>query len=85
MLGAPPSPAVEWAGRLAPGETLLLFTDGLVESRTADLDAGLARLLAVACEAGTTEPEALCDRVLAGLTGSHRADDIALLALSRTA
>jgi PAS domain S-box-containing protein len=84
MLGAPPSPAVEWVGVLAPGETLLLFTDGLVESRTADLDAGLSRLLAVACEAGTTEPEALCDRVLAGLAGSHRADDIALLALSRT-
>ena len=44
MLGAPPAPApaVEWAGVLPVGATLVLFTDGLVESRTADIDEGLA-------------------------------------------
>jgi len=86
MLGAPPAPApaAEWAGVLAPGQTLVLFTDGLVESRTADLDAGLERLRAAAVAAsGSATPDELCDRLLAELTGPHRADDIALLALTR--
>ncbi|SOE03582.1 SpoIIE family protein phosphatase [Blastococcus haudaquaticus] len=85
MLGAPPAPApaLEWAGVLPVGATLLLFTDGLVESRAADIDEGLAHLLAAAVDARTSDPDELCDRVLADLTGTHRADDIALLALTR--
>ncbi|WP_448627616.1 SpoIIE family protein phosphatase [Geodermatophilus sp. URMC 64] len=85
MLGAPPAPApaAEWAGVLPPGATLLLFTDGLVESRSADLDDGLDRLLAAAARAGTADPDELVDRLLGDLTGLHRADDIALLALTR--
>jgi serine/threonine-protein kinase RsbW len=87
LLGAPPAPhpPAEWTGLLPRGGTLLMFTDGLVESRSEDLDAGLARLVAVAGDARTADPEALCDRLLAELTGSHRADDIALLALTRSA
>ncbi|MFD2093959.1 SpoIIE family protein phosphatase [Blastococcus deserti] len=85
MLGAPPAPApaLEWAGVLPVGATLVLFTDGLVESRSADIDEGLAHLLAAAVDAGTSDPDELCDRLLADLTGAHRADDIALLALTR--
>jgi serine/threonine-protein kinase RsbW len=85
MLGAPPapSPAVEWAGVLPVGATLLLFTDGLVESRSADLDEGLESLLAAATQWAACGPDELCDRLLADLTGAHRADDIALLALTR--
>ena len=87
MLGAPPSPspAVEWAGVLPVGATLVLFTDGLVESRSADLDDGLGRLLSACTSSGTSDPDELCDRLLAALTGEHRADDIALVALTRTA
>jgi serine/threonine-protein kinase RsbW len=86
MLGAPPAaaPAVEWAGVLPVGATLLLFTDGLVESRSADLDEGLALLLDAATRWAACDPDELCDRLLADLTGQHRADDIALLALTRT-
>jgi serine phosphatase RsbU (regulator of sigma subunit) len=86
MLGAPPAPApaLEWAGVLPPGATLVLFTDGLVESRSADIDIGLGHLLGAAEAAGTSDPDELCDRLLADLTGVHRADDIALLALTRT-
>jgi PAS domain S-box-containing protein len=86
MLGAPqaPAPALEWAGVLPVGATLVLFTDGLVESRSADIDEGLAHLLTAAVGAGTSDPDELCDRLLAELTGVHRADDIALLALTRT-
>jgi serine/threonine-protein kinase RsbW len=85
LLGAPPAPApaVEWAGVVPVGSTLVLFTDGLVESRSADIDEGLAALLEVCTAAGTADPDELCDRLLADLTGERRADDIALLALTR--
>ena len=67
MLGAPPAPAPapEWAGVVPVGATLVLFTDGLVESRSADIDEGLAHLLAAAAAAGTSDPDELCDRLLA--------------------
>ena len=85
LLGAPPapSPTAEWAGVLPPGATLVLYTDGLVERRGTELDAGLELLRTAVEEAGTSRPDELCDRVLAALTGVHRADDIALLVLTR--
>jgi serine/threonine-protein kinase RsbW len=85
MLGAPPTgaPAPEWTGVLPPGATLVLVTDGLVESRSADLDEGLDRLLATAARCPAGDPGELCDRLLAELAGQHRPDDIALLALTR--
>ena len=83
MLGAPPAPAAEWAGVVPPGATLVLFTDGLVESRSSDIDAGLERLRVAADRAVALGPDELCDRLLADLAGTHRADDIALLALTR--
>ncbi|MCU1605377.1 MAG: putative sensor protein [Modestobacter sp.] len=83
MLGAPPARAAEWTGVLPPGATLVLFTDGLVESRSTDIDAGLARLATSAVRTTTVDPDELVDRLLADLAGSYRADDIALLALTR--
>lgn len=83
MLGAPPSQPDEWDGVLPRGASLVLFTDGLVESRSADIDEGLSRLLAATSSAGTSDPDALCDHLLSELTGAHRADDIALLVLTR--
>jgi serine/threonine-protein kinase RsbW len=84
MLGAPPapSPAVEWAGVLPPGATVVLYTDGLVESRTADLDVGLAALLAAVSEPFAS-PDDLCDRLLGSMASGDRDDDVALLALTR--
>ncbi|MGY1643538.1 SpoIIE family protein phosphatase [Geodermatophilus sp. SYSU D00703] len=85
MLGAPPSPAPtrEWAGVLAPGATLLLYTDGLVESRSADLDVGLAALLDAAVRVASDDPDEFCDRLLEELAGGARGDDVALLAITR--
>ena len=66
---------------LAPGETLWLYTDGLVESRRRSIDVGLA---ALADAAGRTEGrlEEIAEHLLAALPDA-RDDDIALLALRR--
>ena len=62
------------------GETLLLYTDGLIEVRGESLDRGLERLVAAA--GGVTAPHALCDLILEALVPADGApDDIAVLAL----
>ncbi|MFI1721127.1 SpoIIE family protein phosphatase [Streptomyces sp. NPDC020489] len=69
------------------GATLLLYTDGLVESRIRDVWSGMEqlreRLSATAKLTGPDRPpplEALCDDVLDMLGPGDRDDDIALLA-----
>ncbi|MYV42768.1 SpoIIE family protein phosphatase, partial [Streptomyces sp. SID1328] len=69
------------------GATLLLYTDGLVESRLRDVWTGIEqlreRLTATAQLTGPGHPpplEALCDEVLDMLGPGDRDDDIALLA-----
>ena len=66
---------------LAPGSTLLLYTDGLVEKRGEPLDAGLERLQEV-CAGAPDEPLGkLCERVLEALVQEAPGDDVALLAV----
>ena len=69
------------------GATLLLYTDGLVESRLRDVWTGIEqlreKLAATARLTGPDHPpplEALCDEVLDMLGPGDRDDDIALLA-----
>ena len=68
---------------LAPGSTVLLYTDGLVERRGVGVDVGLAWLAQAAAELviapGSTLDD-LCDGLLAQV-GGHLDDDVALLAL----
>ncbi|MFF2523420.1 ATP-binding SpoIIE family protein phosphatase [Streptomyces liangshanensis] len=52
---------------LAPGSVIALYSDGLVESREADIDAGLARLGTALSRTGTSL-ENLCDEVVATMT-----------------
>jgi len=70
----------EGSFELAPGSTVLLFTDGLVERRGGSITDGLARLAAEAAR-GADDLDALCDRLLEALVGGHAEDDVALVAM----
>lgn len=64
---------------LAPQQTLVMFTDGLVERRGEDIDVSLARL------AGLRLPpdahvDALLERILDRLDAEHAEDDVAVVA-----
>jgi serine phosphatase RsbU (regulator of sigma subunit)/DNA-binding response OmpR family regulator/anti-sigma regulatory factor (Ser/Thr protein kinase) len=67
--------------RIEPGDTLLLFTDGLVERRRESITDGLDRL----CDAFAGAPdevEAVCDHVLQHTVGHEAShDDVALMAV----
>ena len=61
---------------------LLWYSDGLVERRDADLDAGLARLASVASRLDGAHPRTWCDAVMEALTGGQRLrDDVVLICL----
>ncbi|WP_241027984.1 SpoIIE family protein phosphatase/ATP-binding protein [Streptomyces verrucosisporus] len=75
-LGAPPYESAEI--ELAEGSRLVLYTDGLVEDRARDIDAGLD-LLARALAGADRSPEETCDAVTGAMLAEHPRDDIALL------
>lgn len=63
-----------------PGDTLVLYTDGLVERRDEDIDTSLARLTDALSRYSRFSPERLADALLARLGVSAGArDDIALV------
>jgi serine phosphatase RsbU (regulator of sigma subunit) len=66
---------------LDDGATVLLYTDGLVESRSAPIDEGLERLRSAAADLAEAGPQALCDALVASLADPSHHDDVALLAL----
>ncbi|MFC8510836.1 SpoIIE family protein phosphatase [Streptomyces sp. NPDC057411] len=82
LLGAVPSYTYrERRTRLRPGDTLLLYTDGLVERRHDGLGPGLARLAAAAERmAGRLVPERLVDGLLHMATGDTD-DDTSIVAV----
>ncbi|SOD95240.1 SpoIIE family protein phosphatase [Blastococcus haudaquaticus] len=63
------------------GATVLLFTDGLVERRNSDLDAGLTRLRDALVELAGRPLEELLDEVLERLVHGRPEDDVALVAV----
>jgi serine phosphatase RsbU (regulator of sigma subunit) len=67
---------------IARGSTLILYTDGLVEDRETDVDAGVARLCAlVAGHDPVLGVAKLCDRLLDELLTGPRTDDAAVIAV----
>jgi serine phosphatase RsbU (regulator of sigma subunit) len=62
------------------GSLLVLYTDGLVESRGQDIDDGLKRLQSVfTTETASGSMDDLCKAILAGAYGDQHRDDIAVL------
>jgi serine phosphatase RsbU (regulator of sigma subunit) len=68
---------------LRPGATVLLYTDGLIERRSATLDDGFARLLRAAAGLERSPVDDVCDELFTRLE-PELTDDIALLALRAT-
>jgi len=68
--------------QLPPESRLVLYTDGLIETRTADLGAGMARLADTLTKISALAPGVACDRLLSTLA-PNPADDIAVL-MART-
>ncbi|RJO68219.1 PAS domain S-box protein [Nocardia panacis] len=60
---------------LAPGSTLVLFTDGLVERRGVDIDEGFAEISAVLAETSGKLPREVADAVLSRLRPAAGYDD----------
>jgi serine phosphatase RsbU (regulator of sigma subunit) len=67
---------------LPPGSTLVLYTDGLIESPAADTDTGMARLARTLQTISPLPVTEACDTLLAALA-PNPADDIAIL-MART-
>ncbi len=63
---------------LTEGSRLVLYTDGLVEHRERDIDAGL-ELLRTALAGADPSPQGTCEAVLDALPPSRASDDIALI------
>ncbi|GAA3838959.1 SpoIIE family protein phosphatase [Streptomyces phyllanthi] len=68
--------------RVPEGSEIALYTDGLIESPTADIDDGLRRLKDAFARPAPS-PDARCDAVLEALLPGPPADDVALL-IART-
>ena len=73
-------PLFGFALPVAPGSTLFLYTDGLVERRDQDIDTGIEALLAVLDEAREQPPEEIVDVVM-GRLGADSADDVVAFAI----
>ena len=70
--------------QLAPGASLILYTDGLIERRSEPVTEGLDRLVA-ACARGSRDPERLCDELLHQLVAvDGNADDVAIVVATLT-
>ncbi|HSA52952.1 MAG TPA: SpoIIE family protein phosphatase [Yinghuangia sp.] len=79
-LGLAGSLPIETAEMNVPeGSRLVMFTDGLVEHRRRDLDAGLRRLHSSLAAAHELTPDQMCSAVLDDMLPARPVDDVALL------
>jgi hypothetical protein len=76
-----PGARTDHTATLAPGETLVLVTDGLVEVGRRGIDEGLARIAGALRGLQELPAAALCDRLLSRVLPGPTDDDVALLAV----
>ncbi|HEY3477535.1 MAG TPA: GAF domain-containing SpoIIE family protein phosphatase, partial [Streptomyces sp.] len=82
LLGTSSSPhRTDATTQLPPRSTLVLYTDGLVESPGSSLDVGLDRLRRHAAALVRRPLDSFCDELLARVRPADNEDDVALLAL----
>ncbi|WP_010314141.1 SpoIIE family protein phosphatase [Saccharopolyspora spinosa] len=81
MLGVPFHQEVpEHEVELSPRSSVVLYSDGLIERRTEDIDTGLARLAAAYEAARTRSPQKRAEHLLSTLlNGEAHEDDVCLL------
>lgn len=65
--------------QLPEGARLILYTDGLVEDRRRDIDAGLALLRTAVTGRAGLGPEETCQEILDAMLPEDPGDDIALM------
>jgi serine phosphatase RsbU (regulator of sigma subunit) len=81
LLGVSPDTARhDHSAALHPGDTVVFYTDGLVEKRDRLLDDGTAKVVGELERIGRGPLEELCDELLMNF-GEPRDDDVALLAV----
>jgi serine phosphatase RsbU (regulator of sigma subunit) len=78
-LGCPPGEWPERALALKPGDTVVLYTDGVVERRGAGLEKGMRQLAATTSQRPTVSAAALADELIE--LGRSEQDDACLVVL----
>lgn len=68
---------------LAPGDTLLLHTDGILEALLGDAKLGTEGLAKALCELGSQPAEAIRDGLVTAIQDAVVSDDVTLLVLQR--
>jgi serine phosphatase RsbU (regulator of sigma subunit) len=82
LLGVDPGTRrTETVVTLDRGVTVLMFTDGLIERRDADIDDGMERLVAALADLADLPLQEICDRVLERMVEGQPDDDVALVAV----
>ncbi len=82
-LGTGPSTYSSTSFELPAGSSLIAYTDGLIERRAEDIDAGMQRLADVARAGAHKSTDDLVAHLLASLRSKDAPDDIATLILRR--
>ncbi|WP_189078786.1 ATP-binding SpoIIE family protein phosphatase [Mangrovihabitans endophyticus] len=87
LVKVPPGAPLGLGGRwqtgvitIEPGDTILMFSDGVVERRGRALNDGLDALVAAAASAGSGDPRNLCSLATGAVEGTTD-DDVAVLAV----
>ncbi len=76
-----PRPRTDHEVALQPGDTVVLYTDGLIEHGRTGIDEGMARLCGALPELADLPLEKLCDQLLDHIVAGRADDDIALLSV----